>query len=561
MGRTLKNLGRLREITAVVARHGLGHYLAQRRGRRTTLEQETLAQELPTSARRFRNVLEELGTTFIKFGQVLSTRTDLLPPGFAEALTDLQDQCAPMPWEDVRNMVQQGLGAPIEALFAEFDSSPVASASIAQVHRAVTQQGHAVAVKIQRPNIRQKIESDIDLLTLLAQLADTIIHESGFVTPRAIIEEFENALLAELNFRQEAQMLQRFKQNAEGKARTYVVPNVYPELSCDTVLTMEFMHGRRIHEIRSSTDRADVVNNITQAAFDQLFMDGLFHADPHPGNCLILPDNRLALIDFGSVGQISYAMRETLVVLVLSITMNDADAVARLLYRVGMPEHRISLHQLRDACASLFADRLGDRRKIAHADTAELLGELFDMAARFRIRIPSEYALVARASMTVEGIVRQLDPELEILDRAKPMMRQLIEEQFKIPNISAETIRNLMRARDIVRELPITLSQILMDLENGKLRIEVENHQLAVIARNIDTLGLSIFTGLIASGLITGSFFILAKYDVMLWGLPIVPTLGLYAASMLFGAVLGRHFLAPRLRKISLARWLRARRR
>lgn len=562
---TFANLGRLREITAVVARHGLGHYLDRRRGR--VAEGESPPTEpadgssIPASARRFRETLEELGPTFIKFGQVLSTRADLLPPGFAEALTGLQDHCAPMPTESVRQAMESGLGQPIESLYKEFDLAPLASASIAQVHRAVTLEGDEVVVKVQRPGIRESILRDLDLLALLAQLAESIIEESGMVTPRKVVGEFENAILGELSFETEARMIQRFRLNAAGKNRKYVVPRVYLELSSETVLTMEYMRGARLSELGPEHDKKQIAQNVVSAAFEQLFVDGLFHADPHPGNCFILPDNRLALIDFGSVGQISYAMRETLVVLVLSVGMRDADAVARLLYRVGIPDDHVSLHRLRDACASLFDEYLRDQDTIAHVEAAQLLKELFELAARFRVRIPSEYALVGRAAMTVEGVIRHLDPALEVLTMAKPIVRRLVEEQFTLPELGDSTVKNLLRARDVVRELPITLSQILMDLENGKLRIQVENAKLDTIARNIDALGVIIFMGLVAGGLVTGSLFILARYDFVLWGLPVVPTVALYVASIMFGAALGRAFLSPRLRKISVSRWLSRRRR
>jgi ubiquinone biosynthesis protein len=557
---TFANLRRLREITAVIARHGLGHYLEQRRAKGEA-DPAAPVESIPASARRFRDTLEELGTTFIKFGQVLSTRADLLPPGFAEALSDLQDHVTPMPNAQVHEAIEAGLGMPVAQLFMEFDDAPLASASIAQVHRAKTRDGQEVAVKVQRPGIRDKLLQDLDLLRVLAQLLEKIIEESGMVTPRGVVEEFESALLGELDFTHEARMLARFRANLDGKERSYVVPAVFQGLSCQTVLTMEFMRGTRLSELTPAHDKKAICANIVKAAFEQLFVDGLFHADPHPGNCFILPDNRLALIDFGSVGQISYAMRETLVVLVLSVGMRDADAVARLLYRVGIPEDRVSLHRLRDACASLFAEYLRDRTTIANVEAAQLLKELFDLAARFRVRIPSEYALVGRASVTVEGVIRQLDPQLEVLDQAKPIIRKLIEEQFTLPDFGDSTVKNLLRARDVVRELPITLSQILMDLENGKLRVQVENAQLAAIARNIDSLGLVIFMGLVAGGLVTGSLFILARYDFELWGLPIVPTFALYAASVLFGTALGRYFLSPRLRKISVSRWLARRRR
>ena len=562
MSGTFASLGRLRQITAVLARHGLSHYTEARRHRRQTAKAGRAAPHTAqAAAMRFRAVLEELGPTFIKFGQVLSTRGDLLPKGFAEALSGLQDHVAPMTPAALQAALAHGLPQPLEVAFAQFDSTPLASASIAQVHRARTHSGAEVAVKVQRPNVRAKILRDLDLLRILAQLAESIIEESGMVTPRGVVDEFESALLGELNFAHEARMIARFGHNVAGKGRTYTVPEVFAEHSSDTVLTMSLIVGARLLKLEPHHDRKKIAANIVHASFEQLFVDGLFHADPHPGNCFVLPDNRLALIDFGSVGEISYAMRETLVVLVVSITLHDASAVARLLYRVGITDTRVSLHGLRDAIASLFDQFLGDDKNVAQVEASQLLGELFALAARFHLRIPSEYALVARASMTVEGIIRQLDPNLEVLSGIRPLVARLLEQEFALPELADSTVKNLLRARDVWRELPLTLSQILMDLQNGKLRIQIDNPKLETIGRNIEALGVVLFMGLVAGGLVCGSLFTLGRYDWELWGLPLVPTVALYVASILFGAALGRYLLSPKLRKISVSRWLSRRRR
>lgn len=557
MGRTLANLGRLRQITAVIVRHGLGHLLDQRRRpqRREADPKHALAL-----ANRFRLVLEELGTTFVKFGQVLSTRGDMLPPGFAEALRGLQDNCSPLPFATVRAELEASLGGPIGNYFAEFAESPAASASIAQVHRAKTLAGDEVAVKVQRPGLAEQVTQDLDLLGIVAQLLERIIEESGVVTPRGVVDAFETMLREELDFGRELRQMQRFWHNAQKPGRTYVVPRAYPELSGPRVLTMSWVEGRRLSQILPGPEADQIAHNVVQASFDQMFADGLFHADPHPGNVFVLDDGRLALLDFGATARISYAMRETLVVLVLSIGMRDAGAVARLLYRVGIPEERVSLAQLRDACAELIDERLRDRETFIDQNAAQLLQELFALAARFRVRVPPEYALIGRAAMTVEGILRGLDPTLSVIDKARPLLRRLIEEQFSLEQLGGTTLRNLLRARDVVRELPTTLSQVAMDLEYGKLRIQVENPQLGQIARNIDTLGVVVFMGLVACGLVTGSLFVLARYNWSLFGFPLVPMVGLYAASMLFGTALGRYFLAPRIKKISLARLGRRRR-
>ena len=549
-----RTLGRLRQITTVVARHGLAQYSEQRRGGRKARADKLVDPEasFTATARRFRSMLEELGPTFIKFGQILSTRGDLLPPGFAKELVDLQDQVVPMPAAEAKRTIEEALGAPVEKLFSRFDEQPLASASIAQVHRAVTLTGDEVAVKVQRPNIRAKMLGDLDILRYLAQLAEAIIEESGLVTPRCIVEEFESALLAELDFEREADNMRRFAEKLARSPtpRSYVVPRVYDELSAETVLTMEFVRGRRFSELTNPAERRAVAANIARASFEQLFQDGLFHADPHPGNAFILPDARIALIDFGSVG-----------VLVVAVGLRDADSAARLLYRVGVPDAQVSLYRLRDACASLFDKYLSDRAMIANVQAAQLLRELFDLAARFRIRIPSEYALVARASITVEGIIRQLDPELDVLDVVKPYVKKLVDEQLALSELGDAAMRNLVRARSLMRDLPMAASQVLMDLEAGKLRLQVDNPKLDTIAKNIDALGVIVFMGLVACGLIVGSLVYLSRYEYRMFGIPVLPSVGLYLASMLFGSALGRYLLTPRLRKISVGRWLARRRR
>lgn len=558
----MSNLKRLRQLTTLLARHGLDHFLEQRREKRRRKRGDEADREddIPAAARRFRALLEEAGPTFIKFGQLLSTRADVLPQGFVQALSGLQDHVAPLPYEDIEKAVVEGLLHPIGELFAEFDRVPVASASIAQVHRAVTQGGDEVAVKVQRPGVAEKVVEDLDLLRLLAQLAEAIVEESGLVTPRRVVEEFEDMLLGELDFEREAGSIRRFRTNLEGREdqeelqSTYVVPGVYDHLSCKTVLTMEFLRGRHLSDLGPKDNCRAIAKNILKASFEQVFVDGLFHADPHPGNALILDDDRLALLDFGSVGQISYAMRETLMALVISVGTRDADMVARLLYRVGIPDERVALHRLRNACASLMDEYLQDQGRLANIQATQLLGELFQLAARFRVRIPSEYALIARASATMEGIIRQLDPDLEVLSVAKPYIMRLVEQRFSLPALSDGLLKRLISTHGMLQELPIMASQILMDLEGGKLRIQVENPKFDTIARNLDALGVSIFMGLVACGLITGSMFILARYEFLVWGMPVLPIAALYLASILFGGALGRYFIAPRVRKVSLGR-------
>ena len=352
-------------------------------------------------------------------------------------------------------------------------------------------------------------------------------------------------------------MLRRFAENQRKDDRPYIVPKVYETLSTASVLTMQLMQGRRIDAIESQEDRKRIATNLVRTAFDMLFVDGLFHADPHPGNCFVLEDNRLALIDFGSVGEVSFSMRETMLVMSAAVGMLDADTVARLLYRVAIPGERVSLHRMRDAFASLFERYLGASATLANIEAARVLKEIFEIASRFKLRIPSEYALMVRAAMTAEGVIRQLDPELKVVEVAQPYVRRLMDSHLSMPNLENSALKSLLRARSFIGELPLSASQILMDLESGKLTLRIDSPQLETVGRSIDALGVTVFMGMVAGGLVTGSFVLLARYNVAPW----VPATAVALAGILFWGAIGRYFLAPRMRKWSIARWLARKRR
>ncbi|TMA19758.1 MAG: AarF/ABC1/UbiB kinase family protein, partial [Deltaproteobacteria bacterium] len=301
----VQDLKRLREISVVVVRHGFGELWDRAKiwdvlGRR----EEAQKPSPGSTARRFRETLAELGPTFIKLGQILSSRPDILPPDFITELTLLQDSAAPMPLQTVLQLIEKGLGQPANTLFARIDPEPMASASIAQVHRARLKTGEDVVVKVQRPVIEAQIRSDTDLLFYLARFLEGVIEETGIYTPTGIVAEFRNAMLLELDFENEARNIEEFAKNhAE---RPYVViPKLYRELSCKTVITLQELKGRKLKEVLqdpSGVDKKQLARNILDASFHQLFTDGLFHGDPHPGNVIVIEGNRIGLLDFGLVG-------------------------------------------------------------------------------------------------------------------------------------------------------------------------------------------------------------------------------------------------------------------
>src|SRR6267378_1462064 len=362
MIQAVKDLQRLREISAVVVRHGFGELLDRSRlwdvlGRREPGERPSPAEMRATSARRFRETLADLGPTFIKLG-----------------------------------LIEQGLGRPAAELFAHIEPEPLASASIAQVHRARLLDGESVVVKVQRPAIEQQIRSDTDLLSYLAR----------------IIEDFAKT---------------------HAGRELVVIPRVLRTHSSRTVLTLEELVGVKLKTVledpaAEGVDRKALARNILDASFHQLFADGLFHGDPHPGNVIVLPGNRLGLIDFGLVGRLSKGMQESIILLVLAISLRDPDTVARLLYKVGVPDERINLHQFRADIHDILDRYLG--LKLSEVSSTTLLNELTDLALKYRIKIPKEYAVLSKASATTEGIIRQLDPDLDVAQVALPYAKQLL---------------------------------------------------------------------------------------------------------------------------------------
>jgi ubiquinone biosynthesis protein len=582
-----QDLNRLRQIATVVARHGFGAYLERTRlaemlGRR---EVEPAAGEAtPVSgepatdrrtAARFRQLLADLGPTFIKLGQILSSRPDMLPSHWIEELSQLQDSCPPLPMTEIRKEIERGLGRTVESCFAELSETPLASASIAQVHRARTHQGAQVVVKVQRPRIRERVEADLDLLYYLARLLEAVVEETGIYTPTGVIEEFDRAIHEELDFSNEARNAREMAV-ASSELDFLVIPKVHDQLSSATVLTLDFVEGVKVSEVSAETghDLEKLARHLIEIAFRQLFHDGIFHGDPHPGNVLILPEDRIALLDFGLVGRLTRPMQEALVTFIMGVALRDPETVARVLYRIGIPDAHEPITAFRTDISGILDRYLG--LKLDEIRATSLLQDLLDLAIRHRIRIPKDYALLSKASIGVEGMIRRLYPKLDILEIGLPYARELLLARFNPTDAGSALMKSLLKFQTLAEDVPVQLSQILMDLEAGKLRVKIHSEELERIATNIRSLGLTLFLGILASGLTIGGLLVvvLGGPTPAVWPvaatqppptMPVqswwhgVPTLGLVAlllAGMLFGAALTFYVVGGRFKKLSLRRFL-----
>jgi ubiquinone biosynthesis protein len=556
----LADLKRLRQITTTAARYGFADLLERaglfrRFGRPQALAEPLADTQRESSARRFRKLLDELGPTFVKLGQILSTRADLLPGEFIAELRLLQDAAAPIPLEQVRAQMEAAFGQPVDELFATIEPVPLAAASIAQVHRARTRGGEEVVVKVQRPDITAQVNADLAVLHALARLLEATVEEMGIYSPVGIVEEFDRAIHEELDFIHEAANVRAFA-GTHAERPALRIPRVFDELSTSTVLTLEFLDGTRLVQADLSPERRQALARVVvDASFQQLFVDGLFHADPHPGNFLLLQGDVVGLIDFGLVGRLTRAMQETLVLLSVAVALKDADSVARLLYRMGAPDARANLAGFRADVDTLLQTHLPEARTLAEVNARHLLTDLLDLAVKYRIRIPREYALLSRAAVAVEGLLRQLAPDMDILAVSLPYAKQLLAGRYDPTQLRGGLMRTLLRFQGLASDLPTQLSQILLDLETGRFAVTVKSPELERINQSLRSVALIGFLGLSACGFIVGAFLSFAQVPWTVRGFPVLGVLGVTAAAALFGAAFSWYLFGHRVGKIRLRRF------
>ena len=559
-----QDLNRVRQIGVIAARHGFADLL-ERAGIWRQVGSKESVEPLPDSrrqstARRFRMLLNDLGPTFIKLGQILSTRADLLPAEYIEELSTLQDRVPPIPLAEVEAQIRDSLGKDPGELFASIDPEPLAAASIAQVHRAMTLNGERVVIKVQRPKIDEQIRADLSVLHYFARLLEAVVEETGIYSPTGIIEEFDKAIHEELDFLNEASNVRAFHRNH--RDRPYLrIPKVFDELTSRTVLTLELIDGVKISQADlTKHDRAALARHIVEGSFRQVFQDGLFHGDPHPGNLLVLEGDVVGLLDFGLAGRVTKQMQETLVILVMAIALKDADSVARILYRLGAPDSRANLLGFKKDIEGILTQYIPASVTLGSIDTRTLLRDLLDLAVRYRIRIPKEYALLSRASVAVEGVLRSLYPDLKISEFALPYARQLLFDRYDPSQLQGGLMRTLLRVQTFAGDLPVQLSQILLDLETGKFSVSIRTEQLERLNANLRAVAVIAFGGLCACGFIVGVFISFAQKQWLVRGLPVLGVIGIAAAAAFFGATVTWYLFGQRVRKLRLSRWLKARR-
>jgi len=467
----VKDVNRLREIATVLARHGFGALLQRLNlglhvGRSEPLSTVRVEERLVAA-------LQELGPTFVKFGQIMSTRPDVLSEPMCKELKKLQDRVAPAAIEDVLKQITRELGKPPAELFAAFENTPLASASIAQVHAATTHAGDDVIVKVQRPGIQRTVDADLSIMHMLARRIEDAVPEARLINLEGMVSEFERSMARETDFTIEAASIARFGNNFQGVPEVHI-PRVFADLSTRAVLTMERVRGTKLTEIdKSKIDVYEVAKRYINASYKMVFQDGFFHGDLHPGNAFLEDDGRLALIDFGMVGRLSGSARDRLVDVLNALLREDLTEVARNFFELGIPQGPVDYAAF-EADVIEVIERHVVGRRVNEIEVGGFFADVTEGALRHRIRMPTDYTMLFKALLTTEGLARELAPDINPVELARPYIEELVRQRYAPERLLSNAMNSAVRAATFFNTAITSGQRIIRTLESGDARLRIE---------------------------------------------------------------------------------------
>ena len=516
-GRQLKNLGRLSQVGGVLSKHGFGwlvvslhldRFVPFRKRMLRAPSTEEVAE--PTMAARVAHVLEELGATYVKLGQVLASRADLLPPAYIEEFRKLQDRVRPFPTAEAREMIERELGGPVERFFSQFPAEPFAAGSIAQAYDARTLEGIRVVVKVRRPGIRDTLESDIAILGRLAELADRYVPEYRIFRPILLVEEFAQTVRRETDFIAEASNMQRFGEAFAGTAGIRV-PRVLWNLTTAGVLTMERLEGIPIYDTgamaAAGADRKRLASHLADCFMRQYFELGLFHADPHPGNLVVQPPETIGVLDFGQVGRMSEQMRSKLATGLIAAMHRDFDIVMDVLDDLAALPDDVDAERLKADLAGLVDKYAGI--PIKRLDLKSLFEEITAAARRHRVILPRDLILLGKSLVTVGGVAMDLDPDMSLVEVVKPKIHGLVTEKFSPKHLLHEGAAAAYHLVTLAEQGPRQLRQLARKVMRGRLQILFRHENLERFITELDRSSNRIAFAMIVAASILGSAVLL----------------------------------------------------
>lgn len=543
INRNIRSLKRYRQVLGTLIKYGFGHIVDQLNidyylelGKRI-VSLGTASRDIERLAQpeRLRLAFEELGPTFIKLGQLLSTRPDVVPNDYIEELQKLQDRVPTVETEQILGQVHLELGRPVEELFTHFETTPLATASIAQVHRGTLKTGEQVVFKIRRPGIETIIETDIDILMGLAYLVDKHLPGGEMYDPIGLVKEFRRTITRELDFSREGRTIDRFSANfAENE--TVRIPKVFWEFSGRSVLTLEYISGIKISQVdalqQAGYDLKEIAKTGATIFLQQVFEHGFFHADPHPGNLHILPNNVICIFDFGMVGRLDDDLKLQLTELLLSVLKRDVDhIISQLLYSGELVDESNIKSLKRDL--SEFIDDYYDIL-LQDLKVGKMLIDFIEILTEYQIKFPSNLMLLARALIAIEGIGRQLDPEFNMINHLQPFTEKIVKERYSPASIAKELTKTAHSYQALSKSLPRDIKEFINRVNRNKFKIDLEHRGFERLITDIDKSTNRISFSMVIAALIIGSSIIMqTDKGPILFGFPMLGLLGYTVAGFL----------------------------
>lgn len=543
INRNLRSLKRYREVLGVLVTHGfdqvveqlnLDYYLEIGRQLVSRNPEKKQLERLPAPV-RLRMAMEKLGPTFIKLGQTLSSRPDILPPDYLVELNKLQDSVQPISHSEITRHIEKELGAPIDTLFAKFETEPVAAASIAQVHKGWLHDGTVVAIKVRRPGIEKIIETDIDILNGLASLLEKHGFFEEICSPVEIVQEFNRTIFREIDFTKEGHTFSRFRTNFEHNTSVYI-PQVFWELSNESILTMEFIDGIKISEIQrlesAGYDLKQIAQTGAQSFLEQVLSHGLFHGDPHPGNILVLPENTICFLDLGMIGYLGEDLKLQLANLLLGLYKRDTDLLISVMLSARERSKEINITALKRDLSEFIDDYY--QIPLERINSFKLINEFIVMMKKHHIKFPSDLMLLAKALITIEGIGRQLDPSFNLIEQIQPAVAELLKQRLTGSSIQKELIHTLRAYSDVAKTLPRDIKELMYRINNNNFKIDLEHRGLDKLITDLDKSSNRLsFSFLIGSLIIGSSLIMQSESGPQLFGIPALGLVGYTIAAAL----------------------------
>jgi len=530
-----RHMRRYREIAGVLAKHGWGWLvhrigLVEHLGRRATAAKPV---EAPT---HLREMLEELGPTFVKLGQLLSTRRDILPESYVAELEKLQDTAPTLPIEDIHAVIESEFGAPVEEVFLQFEEIPLAAASLAQVHCARLADGTPVIVKVQRPGIDEQVETDIEIIYKRARFVEGHWERARTYGLMDLVDEFAMTLREELDYTREARNTDRLREMLS-RDRRIRVPAVHWRLTTNRVLTLERVQGVKITDVPRDpgvkVDPKDLSKRLASAFLGQVFVDGFFHADPHPGNILVAPDGSIGLVDCGQVGRLDPESKVGAVRMLIAFEQQDARALADEILYLGIAQEEVDVRRFTADLGKVLRSYYGMPARAVNM--GRLLMQVLNVSASHKVRLPTSFAVLGKVFADIDGICRQLDPDFNFTEIARGYVGKAMRKELTSEGAAAELYRAAAAARSLIVALPEQIGRLMRKAVEGNLRIEFKHQGLDDVTNAFRASSNRIAIALIVAAIIVGSSLIVAtaKGAGRGWfGLPALGVIGYIMASV-----------------------------